>query len=225
MSAPAGLEKRCEFLRSKRSTLRTLIEHPLLRCLALYRRTPRRFVLTALLYAIVGISLAWQQSLLGHAVDDVERGVAVTRATDGSLDASVVWHWFVILCAIAVGRAVLLYGTGILALTIQQQLLSTLREMIFSKVQQLDHSYHWRHGAGEIVTRTTRDADKVRDALTSFWRQVVESLVIILGAMGLLFWYHPALGIVPLLLTLAGFGILMSQTGRLVAMDREVGAA
>lgn len=182
-------------------------------------------MLTALLYAVIGLSLAWQQSLLGHAVDDVERGVAVTRAADGSLDASVAWHWFAILCAIAVGRAVLLYGTGILALTIQQQLLSTLREMIFNKVQQLDLAYHWQHGAGEIVTRTTRDADKVRDALTSFWRQVVESIVIILGAMGLLFWYHPALGIVPLLLTIAGFSILMSQTGRLVAMDREVGAA
>ena len=182
-------------------------------------------MLTALLYAVIGISLAWQQSLLGRAVDDVQRGVAVTRTADGSLDASVAWHWFGVLCAIAVGRAVLLYGTGILALTIQQQLLSTLREMIFNKVQQLDLAYHWQHGAGEIVTRTTRDADKVRDALTSFWRQVVESVVIILGAMGLLFWYHPALGIVPLLLTVAGFAILMSQTGRLVAMDREVGAA
>lgn len=202
-----------------------LAAYPLLRCLALYRQTPWRFWFTALLYAVVGLSLAWQQSLIGRAVDDVERGVAVTRAADGTLDASVAWHWFVVLGSVALGRAVLSYGVGIQALVIQQRLLSTLREMIFSKVQQLDLAYHWQHGAGEMVTRTTRDSDKVRDALTSFWRQVVESLVIVIAAMGLLFWYHPGLGIVPLMLTCAGFVILMRQTGRLVEMDRAVGAA
>ena len=59
---------------------------------------------------------------------------------------------------------------------------------------------------GEMITRTTRDADKVRDALISFWRQVVETPLVVLATVGLLAWYSPWLAVVPLLLTACGCG-------------------
>ncbi|OWW22826.1 ABC transporter ATP-binding protein, partial [Noviherbaspirillum denitrificans] len=117
------------------------------------------------------------------------------------------------------------YGGGVMALVIGQELLYVLRERIMLQVQRLDLAYHWRHGMGEIVTRTTRDADKVRDALINFWRQVFETSLVLLASVGLLCWYHPWLGFVPLALTLAGIGIFVQQTDRLVALDRAVGAA
>lgn len=202
----------------------TLRHSPLLRCLYLYRMTPWRFALTASLFAVVNLGLAWQQALVGRAIHDVERGVAVVRTPDG-FDPSVAWQWLAILVGVAALRGALQYGAGILSLVIQQELLTTLRVRILEKVQQLDLSYHRRHGTGEIVTRTTRDADKVRDALISFWRQVVESSLVVCAAIGFLFWYDARLGIVPLLLTIAGFALLLQQTRRLVDMDRAVGAA
>jgi len=202
-----------------------LAKYPLLRCLALYRLTPRRFALTLSLYAFVNLGLAWQQRLVGRAVHDVERGAAVVRGLGGGLDASVAWRWLWILAAVALARAALQYGTGVLGLVIQQELLSTLREMIFVQVQRLDLAYHWRHGAGELITRTTRDADKLRDALTSFWRQVVDSVFVVAACMGFLFWYHPLLGAVPLLLTAVGLTVLIRQADALVVLDRAVGAA
>ena len=202
-----------------------LRKHPLLRCLALYRYMPWRFGLTALLFAVVNLGLAWQQWLLGRALHDVERGAAVVRQVDGHLDAHLAWWWLGVLCVVALGRGVLQYVAGLLALVIGQDLLFILRERILMQVQRLDLAYHWSHGIGELVTRTTRDADKLRDALVSFWRQVFETALVALAVIGMLAWYNPLLGLVPLLLTLAGLAIFVVQTDRLVALDRAVGSA
>ncbi|HSB95958.1 MAG TPA: ABC transporter ATP-binding protein, partial [Spongiibacteraceae bacterium] len=199
--------------------------YPLLRCLAIYREMPWRFTATAVLSIIVNLSLAWQQWLVGSAVHDVERGTAVVKLADGALDFSVAWHWLLLLIGIAAARGVLQYIAGLLALAIGQELLTIIRARILRQVQRLDLGYHWRHGVGEMVTRTTRDADKVRDALITFWRQVFETGLVVIAAVGLLFWYNPALGVVPLLLTLAGMAIFVRQTDSLVTLDRAVGAA
>src|SRR5690606_10171689 len=130
-----------------------------------------------------------------------------------------------VLIGVALARGVVQYLAGVMALVIGQALLFNLRERILVQVQRLDLAYHWKHGIGEMVTRTTRDADKLRDALISFWRQVVETGLVVLATIGLLCWYNPWLGAVPLMLTLAGLSILVRQTGKLVALDRATGEA
>ena len=201
------------------------MNHPLLRALAIYREMPWRFALVAALYIAGNLGLAWQQWLIGHAVDDVSAGRAVLRLADGSLDASVAWHWLWLLLAIALGRGLLQYAAAVLSLVLSQALLTRLRERILSQVQRLHLGYHWHHGMGELVTRTTRDADKVRDALITFWRQIIETPLVVIVAVGLLGWYDPLLGLVPLLLTGAGLWLFVVQTDRLVTLDRAVGAA
>lgn len=193
-----------------------MLQHsPLLRCLALYRRTPWRFLLTVGLFVALNLSLSWQQWLVGRAVNDVV----------GQAPADVVWNWIWIILGVAAARAVVQYGTNILSHTIGQQLMLTLRDMILVQVQRLHLGYHLRHGMGEMVTRTTRDADKVRDALITFWRQVVDTIFVVLATVGLLCWYHPWLGGVTFVLTVAGIGLFVLQTGRLVELDRAVGEA
>ena len=201
------------------------MNHPLLRALAIYREMPWRFALVAALYIAGNLGLAWQQWLIGHAVDDVSAGRAVLRLADGSLDARVAWHWLWLLLAIALGRGLLQYAAAVLSLVLSQALLTRLRERILSQVQRLHLGYHWHHGMGELVTRTTRDADKVRDALITFWRQIIETPLVVIVAVGLLSWYDPLLGLVPLLLTGAGLWLFVVQTDRLVTLDRAVGAA
>jgi ABC-type multidrug transport system fused ATPase/permease subunit len=203
----------------------TVQKYPLLRCLAIYRQMPGLFGLTATLFIVVNLSLTVQQWLVGRAVFDVQRGHAVVRLADGLLDYHVALIWLGILAGIALARGTLQYIAGLLALHIGQELLFILREKILVQVQRLDLSYHVQHGAGELVTRTTRDADKVRDALINFWRQVFETSLIVLAAVSILFWYNPLLGAVPLLLTVIGLGIFVLQTNGLVALDRRMGQA
>jgi ATP-binding cassette, subfamily B, bacterial len=198
---------------------------PLLRCFALYREMPWRFSVTALLFLLGNLSLALQQWLVGRAVHDVELGVAVARSADGTLDYAVGLRWLTLLACVAVGRGVVLYLAGVSALVIGQELLYLLRVRILGQVQRLDLSYHRTHGVGGMVTRTTRDADKMRDALVNFWRQVVETAIVVVAAVGMLCWYSPLLGLVPLAITLAGLAIFVLQTNHLVTLDRAVGDA
>ncbi|WP_460141541.1 ABC transporter ATP-binding protein [Pseudomonas sp. S2_E01] len=203
-----------------------MIEHyPLLRSLLIYREMPRRFALTALLFIVVSAGLAVQQWLVGHALNEVNNGQAVVRLEDGSLDASRAWLWFWLLLGVALVRGVAQYTSGVLSLILSQALLTRLRERILQQVQTLPLGYHWEHGMGEMISRTTRDADKLRDALISFWRQLVETPLILLATVGLLAWYNAWLGLVPLLLTGLGLWIFVRQTERLLVLDREVGAA
>jgi ABC-type multidrug transport system fused ATPase/permease subunit len=202
-----------------------LARHPLIRCLAIYGQIPRPFATCLALFVALNAGVAAQQHFVGRAVQDLERGRAVVRLPGGALDASVAWRWVAILAAIAVARAIVQYGAGLLALWIGQELLSRLRLAILVQVQRLDLAYHVRHGVGEIVTRTTRDADKVRDALISVWRNVVETILVVAGGLALIAWYAPVLALGPALAVALGLTWLLRHTEALVALDRAVGAA
>jgi len=202
-----------------------LARHPLLRCVAIYRQMPVRFAICLALFVAVNLGLAAQQHLVGRAVNDLQRGRAVVRLGSGALDLHPALVWVAILVGVAAVRGVLQYAAGVLSLTIGQELLSRLREGILMQVQRLDLAYHLRHGVGEMVTRTTRDADKVRDALISVWRNVIETSLVIAGAIGLVAWYAPSLAVGPVLATALGLAWLVRQVDKLVVLDRTVGAA
>lgn len=196
------------------------VRYPLLRSLAMYRHMPWRFGLTLTLFILVNASMAIQQGLVGHAIDEARR-----IAAQPAFDPSGVWRAVALLVAIAAGRGILLYAVGYLSITASQSLLSLLRARILSQVQSLHLGFHWSHGIGELITRTTRDSDKLRDALVAFWRQTVETTLVVTASVGLLFWYDFELGIVPLLLTIVGCGIFVVQTDHLVVLDRKVSDA
>jgi ATP-binding cassette subfamily B protein len=199
--------------------------YPLLRCIAIYRQLPKRFALCLGLFVLVNGGLAVQQHLVGRAVHDLERGKIAVRLADGTLDVHRGARWVLVLVGIAAGRALLQYLAGVLSLSIGQELLTRLRDGIVTQVQRLDLAYHVRHGVGEIVTRTTRDADKVRDALISVWRNLIETTLVVAGAVGLIAWYAPVLAVGPVVATALGIAWLVRHTGQLVALDRTVGAA
>ncbi|XZU97404.1 ABC transporter ATP-binding protein [Acinetobacter baumannii] len=199
--------------------------YPLLRSLALYRFMPFRFVLTATLFVIANIGLALQQYSIGHAIDTLKHSERATLFQHAITDPLNPWFWFILLTSIASIRAIIQYLAGLSALTIGQQLLSILRERIFSQVQHLDVSWHWKHGLGEVLSRTTRDSDKLKEALINFWRQVFESSLVVTVTVGLLCWYHPWLGVVPLLFIFLGLWVLFKLTNQLVVLDHQVASA
>ncbi len=199
--------------------------HPLLRCLLIYRTMPVRFVLTFVLFLLVNGSLAFYQYLIGRAFHDVELGRAVTRSESGELDYSVGLRWAMVLISVALARSLLQYVGGLAALHTGQELLYRLRDAILTQVQGLDLGYHIRHGIGEVISRTTRDADKVRDALVNFWRSLVETGLVIVSALSILAWYNPWLALVPTLLAVLSVRLFMRQADVMVGLDRSVGDA
>lgn len=194
--------------------------HPLLRLLALYGQHLRLALLAMAGLALVNLAQPATAWLVGLAVEDARTGKAVARLADGTTDASTAWMWVWILVGVTVVRGLLQYGATIVSMVLGQRLLHTLRDRILQAVQELDLGWHRRHGAGEVINRTTRDADLVRDAVVGGTRSLFELAMIVLGTLGLLLWYHWLLALVPTLLVLAAIMIMRRQAGRLVALDR-----
>ena len=186
---------------------------------------PWRFALTAMLLAAVNVALIGQQVLVGHAVQEAGHGLLVRRLAGGALDDRRAWFWVGVLLALSAARAAVQYGAQLLSLTIGQELLTILRRRILAQIQRLDLAWHWRHGVGEMVTRMTRDADKLRDALINFWRQMFETGLVVLISLGVLLAWDRWLGLVPLALIVGGIALLWVQADALVRLDRRIGAA
>ncbi|MBJ9984756.1 ABC transporter ATP-binding protein [Acinetobacter sp. S40] len=202
-----------------------LKDYPLLRSLALYRFMPFRFGLTAFLFIVANLGLAIQQYSIGHAIDTLKHSHPATLFQHAWSDPLNPWFWFILLSCIAVIRAAVQYLAGLSALSIGQHLLTILREKIFSQVQHLDISWHWKHGLGEVLSRSTRDSDKLKEALINFWRQVFESTLVVIATVGLLCWYQLWLGIIPLLFIVLGLAVLFKLTTHMVHLDHEVAHA
>ena len=200
--------------------------YPLLRSLALYRHMPYRFLFTASLFLTANIGIALQQFSVGQAIDHLKQIQPQQLIQSSTIfDPSNPWFWFFTIALIASIRGLVQYIAGISSLIIGQNLLTILRQKIFRQVQQLDIKWHWQHGLGEVLARTTRDSDKLKEALISFWRQVFESTLVVVVSVGLLCYYHPLLGLVPLAFVAFGLVVLFYLTNKLVVLDHEVGLA
>lgn len=199
--------------------------HPLLRCFGFYRRYPAMFVAATAVAMVVNLSLPITQHLIGMAIDEVKSGVAVSRLADGTLDTSRAWWWVALLMGFAFTRGIVQYLGTLLGMALGQRLLHDLRDRVLVQVQRLDQSYHRKHGAGEIVTRTTRDSDKVRDAVVGGFRTLLETALVMIACLGVLTWYSPWLSSVPVLLVGVALWMFISQARRLVVLDRAAGDA
>ncbi len=183
------------------------------------------FIAATVVAMVVNLSLPVTQHLLGLALDEVKSGVAVVRAPDGSMDLSRAWFWVSALMAFAVVRGLIQYLGTMLGMVLGQRLLHDLRDRVLVQVQRLDQTYHRKHGAGEIVTRTTRDSDKVRDAVIGGWRTLLETGLVVVGCLGMLAWYHPLIASVPIVLVIIAVLMFIHQARRMVMLDRAAGDA
>jgi ATP-binding cassette, subfamily B, bacterial len=201
------------------------IAHPLLRCFGFYRRYPWMFAAATGVALVVNLSLPLTQHLLGLAIDEVKAGVAVVRLADGTLDLGRAWWWVALLMGFTLIRGTIQYLGTLLGMALGQRLLHDLRDRVLVQVQRLDQSYHRKHGAGEIVTRTTRDSDKVRDAVVGGFRTLLETALVMIACLSVLTWYHPLLALVPALLVGVALWMFISQARKLVVLDRAAGDA
>ena len=198
---------------------------PLLRLMALYRSQLRLAILSALALVAINMGHPLIQWLIGKAIGDLEHGLGVVRLADGQLDSSRAWMWAGILLASTVLRGIAQYFATILSMVVGQKFLHTLRLRIFEAVQGLDLTWHQQHGAGEVINRTTRDSDRVRDAVVGGLRSLLELGTIVVGTLALLYYYHWLLGLVPTALMLLAMWIVRRDALQLIVLDRSTGKA
>ncbi len=181
MAAGVPTEKAKEF----RSTLRRLI--------SLLGSEPLRIGLVVL-SALVGVVLnVFGPRVLGHATDLIIEGVIHHKFDMAHLHR-------VLLEAVLLyaGSFLLQIVTSYTLAGIIQRLMQRLRRAVEDKVHALPLSYIDRGSRGDLLSRVTNDIDNIAQTLQQTLRQMLTSVMLILGVGIMLFNISPLLAAVAL---------------------------
>ena len=114
------------------------------------------------------------------------------------------------LVALALGRSLFQFAQGYLSERASQGVAYDLRNALYAKIQSLSFSYHDQAQTGQLLTRATNDVELVRMFTGMGFLQFLNSVVMLIGSLILLFAMNWRLALVtvailPLVLGLFSF--------------------
>jgi ATP-binding cassette subfamily B protein len=203
----------------------------LIRYLGPYKRT-----VGVALVLTVGLNLTRQVGplLTKWAIDDY-----VKPASEGAMGLDRAFHGMTILSLVYVLSLAVTLGVGyfqdVLLNTIGQHVMYDLREQIFGKLQTVEVAFYDTNPVGRLITRLTTDVDALNELFTSGLVEVLGDVVLIAGALGMMFYFNwrlalVSLTVVPLLVAATawfrrgareGFRQVRTRIARLNAFTQE----
>ena len=81
---------------------------------------------------------------------------------------------------------------------IGQRVMFDLRQQIFARLQSIELSYYDRNPVGRLMTRLTTDVDSLNELFTSGLVEVLGDLVLVVAALGMMFYFNWRLALVSL---------------------------
>ncbi|MET8678522.1 ABC transporter ATP-binding protein [Streptomyces sp. NPDC004647] len=107
----------------------------------------------------------------------------------------------VLLTVLAIYVAAGLFGIvqGRLATRAINRTVFRMREDIEAKLSRLPLSYFDQQPRGEVLSRATNDIDNIGQTLQQTMGQIVNSLLMIVGVLAMMFWISPLLALVALI--------------------------
>jgi ATP-binding cassette, subfamily B, multidrug efflux pump len=200
-----------------------------------YLRPYKRMVGVALVLT-VGLNLTRQVGplLTKWAIDDYvkpasEAAMGLDQAFRGIMILSLV---YILSLAVTLGVG---YFQDVLLNTIGQRVMYDLREQIFGKLQTVEVAFYDANPVGRLITRLTTDVDALNELFTSGLVEVLGDVVLIAGALGMMFYFNwrlalVSLTVVPLLVAATawfrrgareGFRQVRTKIARLNAFTQE----
>jgi ATP-binding cassette subfamily B protein len=168
------------------------------------------------------------------AIDDyIQPAFAGTLARDAAFDGiAQISIFFVLVMLVNTGLAVV---QDVLLNVIGQRVMRDLRDEIFRKYQSIEVSFYDKNPVGRLMTRLTNDVDSLNELFTAGFVEVLGDVVLIVGALWMMFYYNWRLALVSLLvvplLVLAtawfqrgarvGFRAVRAKIARLNAFTQE----
>src|SRR4029453_9606865 len=77
-----------------------------------------------------------------------------------------------------------------------QRSIFRLRADVEAKINRLPLAYFDRQPRGEVLSRVTNDIDNIGQSMQQTTGQVVNSLLTIVGVLGMMFWISPLLAVI-----------------------------
>ena len=125
------------------------------------------------------------------------------------------------LVALALVRAVAMFGSDYGLKWVASKVVMDLREAMFRRLLHLPTAFYDRTSSGRIISRFLFDVENVSDAATSAALILVRDSLSILGLLGLMLWLEWRLTLVALIMAPAAAGIVRAVSGRLRRVSRE----
>lgn len=164
-----------------------------------YLQPYRNLVITALLLT-VGLSLVRQ---LGPLLNKMAIDSFVTPAAEGTLPIDAAMRGVFYLALAYLGSLVVTLSVGyfqtLLLNTIGQRVMYDLRQQLFARLQRIEIAFYDRNPVGRLITRLTTDVDSLNELFTSGLVEILGDLVLIAGALGMMFYFNWRLALVSLL--------------------------
>ncbi len=143
------------------------------------------------------------------------------------VDFDVVGRILLLTLAIYVGGQVLGWLQGYLVNDIVQGTVRRMRTDVEEKVHRLPLAYFDRQPRGELLSRVTNDIDNVAQNLQQTMSQLLTSLLMVVGVLGMMFWVSPLLALIALVsvpIAMVATGRVMKRSqGQFIAQWRETG--
>ncbi len=161
---------------------------------------PYKHMVFIALVLTIGLNLVRQIGplLTKWTIDDY-----VTPATNGAMRFDDAFRGITILTIAYIISLLVTLGVGyfqdVLLNTIGQRVMYDLREQIFRKLQTIELSFYNNNPVGRLITRLTTDVDSLNELFTSGLVEVLGDVVLIAGALGMMFYFNWKLALVSLL--------------------------
>ena len=102
-------------------------------------------------------------------------------------DVSALWHPMIMLVAFAGARGLFGFAQGYLSERVSQEVAFEMRNQLFAKIESLSFTYHDRAQTGQLMTRLTSDVEQVRTFVGQGVMQLLAAVVLLFGALSILF--------------------------------------
>ncbi|KRA30920.1 MULTISPECIES: ABC transporter ATP-binding protein [unclassified Nocardioides] len=133
------------------------------------------------------------------------------------VDFDKVAHLLLITLLIYVGGQVLGWLQGWFVNDVVQATVRKMRSDVEDKVHRLPLSYFDKQPRGELLSRVTNDIDNVAQNLQQTMSQLLTSLLMVVGVLGMMFWVSPLLALIALI----SVPIAMFTTGRIMKRSQS----
>ena len=115
------------------------------------------------------------------------------------VDFAEVGQVLMLTLAIYVAGQVLGFLQGWLVNDVVQETVRRMRSDVEEKIHRLPLSYFDRQPRGELLSRVTNDIDNVSQNLQQTMSQLLTSVLLVVGVLGMMFWVSPLLAMIALI--------------------------